>query len=97
MFGVWTVAKQSGTVTAVRLISAQLLADIMAKRGESNRSLAEQANAATASIAHLRRGARDYCHPATAIKIETILHVPPGSLFLDEPSAVSTNSTQRTA
>ena len=68
----------------VKLISPQVLDQYMVFRGETNKSLAAKVGKSTATIAHLRRGARSYCHPAVGPKIEKILNAPPGSLFLAE-------------
>ena len=68
----------------MRLISPQVLDQYMVFRDESNRTLAEKVGCSTATIAHLRRGARSYCNPKHGPKIEKILNAPPGSLFFAE-------------
>ena len=73
----------------VRLISSRVLADYMAHRGETVRSLAQAVKVSPATVGHLRSGKRRSCRPATARAIEEALNAPPGSLFVAEVSRVS--------
>lgn len=82
----------------VRLISRQALRQYMDFRGETNRSLAEKCGPRVGHgiVGHLRSGQRTTCTRHTAQAIERALNAPPGSLFVPEVSAVSSN-TRRAA
>lgn len=68
----------------MELISPHALNKAVDYRGYTNRSLAEACGrkALRSTIGHLRSGARKTCGADVARKIETVLDVPPGSLFL---------------
>lgn len=68
----------------VTLASHEALDQYMRFREMSNARLAEKIGVSTATVAHLRRGARKTCSPELAPKIEKALSAPPGSLFLAE-------------
>ncbi|AZG43484.1 XRE family transcriptional regulator [Gordonia insulae] len=74
----------------MRLISPQVLSQYMEFRDETNRSLAAKVGRSPSLIAHLRRGARNYCDPKVGPRIEKALNAPPGSLFLPEVIVDST-------
>lgn len=68
----------------VKLTNHEALDQYMRFRELTNARLADKAGVSTATIAHLRRGARKTCAPEVAPKIERALQAPPGSLFLAE-------------
>lgn len=84
----------------VQLISAHALAQYMAHRGHTVRSLAAQVSRKTpcsrATIGHLRSGHRKTCSPAVAREVERCLDAPRGSLFVAQLSNVSLD-TRRSA
>ena len=84
----------------VRLISSGALAQYMAHRDHTVRSLAaavthelkkkdRDANCSAALVGHLRSGARNTCRATTAGAIEKVLQAPTGSLFVPRVSHVS--------
>lgn len=73
----------------MQLMSYQVLDQYMEFRGETNRSLAAKAGVSSATIGHLRSGARNTCRPVTARKIAFALQVLPESLFLPRLSTAS--------
>lgn len=77
----------------MKLISARVLADYMAHRGESVRSLARRVGCSPSLIGHLRSGERTTCQPQTARRIEEELNAPPGSLFSSSVSRVTRDVT----
>lgn len=66
----------------MRLISPDALAQYMAFRGLTVRSLADKARCSHSTIGHLRSGARKNCRPEIAAAIEKALDAPRGSLFV---------------
>jgi DNA-binding Xre family transcriptional regulator len=76
----------------VKLISSPALAQYMAHRGFTVRSLADRVGCSPALIGHLRSGKRDTCKPDTAKAIERCLDAPAGSLFVPRVSRVSQDS-----
>ncbi|MEV5360989.1 hypothetical protein AB0K45_11785 [Micrococcus luteus] len=81
----------------MKLISAEVMDQYMRFRGETNRSLATKIGKSPALVAHLRRGARNYCAPEVGPRIEKALNAPPGSLFLAEVHGALPRTTQRIA
>lgn len=75
----------------VKLISARVLADYMAHRDETVRSLASKVGCSPSTIGHLRSGKRNTCKPAVAKAVERHLNAPPGSLFVPQVSRVASN------
>ena len=61
--------------------SHHMLDALMKSLGATNRALADDAALCISTIAHLRRGARTYATPDTAVAIEEALDVPAGSIF----------------
>lgn len=76
----------------VRLISAQALAQYMAHREFTVRSLADRVGCSRALVGHLRSGKRNTCKPEVARKIERHLDAPRGSLFVPQVSRVARNA-----
>lgn len=73
----------------VTLKDHRILADYMAFRGESIRSLAAKVACSPATIGHLRKGTRKSTNKKRAAAIEKALNAPPGSLFVANVSRVS--------
>lgn len=74
---------------AVKLISAQALAQYMKHRDHTVRTLADRVGVSPATIGHLRSGKRKTCKPETAKAIEKALDAPVGSLFVANVSHVA--------
>lgn len=75
----------------MRLISSDALAQYMAFRGFTVRSLAERVGCSHSTIGHLRRGSRSTCKPQLARSIAKALDCPVQSLFAPKVSHVSGN------
>lgn len=69
-----------------KLADVARLAKVIADRGETNRSLAQQVHCHHSMISHLRSGRKRTCTIALASSLEEVLGERPGSIFL---SAVS--------
>ena len=72
----------------VKLRSRRLLREYVKHMGLSGRQLAKRAGLGHAIVAHLLKGTRTTCNPATAKAIEEALGCPPGLLFEQSVSAV---------
>jgi hypothetical protein len=73
----------------VELRSRRLLNDYVKHMGWSGRRLAKEANLGHAIVAHLLKGTRRTCSPATARAIEEALGCPRNLLFSTSASTVS--------
>ena len=76
----------------MKLISKDILAIYMERKGFSIQRLATYAQCSKSMIGHLRTGEKTSCTPALALRIAEALDVPWEGLFEARTSAVSSNN-----